>query len=139
LDTGLRVEEFCHLEKNNIDWSGHKMTVYGKNTKGGPKKKRDVPMTDRVKPLIEGWIAQNDNIGMCEKTAWSIVKKVANRCAIGKCSPHVLRHTFAVLALERGVSLPALQKVLGHEDLTTTAIYLDKSNAEAVREFQEKF
>jgi integrase/recombinase XerD len=139
LDTGLRIEEFCSIEKKSIDWTNHTITVWGKNTKGGPKKQRMVRITDRIRPLIEPWIAQNDRVGFTVKTGWAIVKRVANRCAIGKCSPHVLRHTFAVISLERGVSLPSLQKILGHENLETTAIYLNKSNAEAVREYAEKF
>ncbi len=139
LDTGLRVEEFCHMTKVNIDWSNHKITVYGKNTKGGDKKRRDVPMSDRVRPLLEGWIAQNDCIGMDTKTAYNIVRRVASRCAIGKCSPHVLRHSFAVNSLEKGIPLPALQKVLGHEDMATTAVYLDLSNGEAIRIYRDKW
>lgn len=139
LDTGLRVEEFCNLNRNNIDWTKHSITVFGKNTKGGPKKRRDVPMSARVKPILEGWLAANDSIGFTCKNAWEVLKKVANRACIGNCSPHVLRHTFAVLSLEKGISLPSLQKVLGHNDLSTTAIYLNRSNAESVREFNEKW
>jgi integrase/recombinase XerD len=139
LDTGLRVEEFVNLDKRNIDWSNHAIVVWGKNTRGGEKKQRKVPISDRVRPLLEGWLAQNDCIGFTTKTAWEIVRKVAHRCAIGKCSPHVLRHTFAVESLEKGISLPSLQKVLGHENLETTAIYLDKSSSEAIREYREKF
>jgi hypothetical protein len=36
----------------------------------------------------------------------------------------VLRHTFAVAAVQKGISLPALQRLLGHDRLTTTEIYL---------------
>ena len=69
-----------------------------------------------------------------------IVRRVANRAMIPrKCSPHVLRHTFAVTALQKGVSLAALQKILGHENLQTTAIYLNLSNEEALREFRAKW
>lgn len=139
LDTGLRVEEFCNLQKENIDWNQHCIVVYGKNTKGGKKKRRTVPVSNRVKPILEMWIAENDGIGFTTKNAWEIVRKVATRSAIRNCSPHVLRHSFAVESLERGVSLPALQKVLGHEDLQTTAIYLRKSSGESLREYREKF
>jgi integrase/recombinase XerD len=139
LDTGLRVEEFCNLDKKNIDWSNHSIIVYGKNTKGGAKKKRTVPISHRVRPILETWLASNDSIGFTTKNAWEVVKRVSHRCCIGNCSPHVLRHSFAVEALERGVSLPSLQKVLGHENLETTAIYLNKSGAESIREFKEKW
>jgi site-specific recombinase XerD len=42
-------------------------------------------------------------------------------------SPHVLRHTFSVTAVQKGISLPALQRLLGHDHLATTEIYLNLS------------
>jgi integrase/recombinase XerD len=54
-------------------------------------------------------------------------------------TPHVLRHTFAVTAVQKGISLPALQRLLGHDRLTTTEIYLNLSPEEVLREFREKW
>ena len=51
-------------------------------------------------------------------------------------TPHVLRHTFAVTAVQKGISLPALQRLLGHDHLATTEIYLNLSPEEVVREFR---
>jgi integrase/recombinase XerD len=52
--------------------------------------------------------------------------------------PHVLRHTFSVTAIQKGISLPALRRLLGHDRLTTTEIYLNLSPEEVLREFREK-
>jgi integrase/recombinase XerD len=135
LDTGLRLHEFAGITKQSIDWQAHTIVVRGKG-----KKRRVVPMTPRVKPILEAHIAQNDAVAIPERTIQDVLKGVANRACIRRpCSPHVLRHTFAVTCLQKGISLPALQKLLGHENLVTTSIYLNLSNAEAIREVQEKW
>jgi integrase/recombinase XerD len=135
LDTGLRVSEFCSLTRESIDWQSHRLFVRGK---GG--KLRIVPLSPRVAALLEAHFVLNDSIGMRPRTVEAIVSRVARRAGISKkVSPHVLRHTFAVFALQKGISLPSLQKVMGHRHLQTTAIYLNLSPEEAVREFLEKW
>src|SRR5207249_4654960 len=52
---------------------------------------------------------------------------------------HVLRHTFAVTTVQKVVSLPSLQRLLGHDHLATTEIYLNLSPEELIREFQQKW
>ncbi|WP_010304088.1 tyrosine-type recombinase/integrase [Candidatus Odyssella thessalonicensis] len=51
----------------------------------------------------------------------------------------MLRHTFATLALQKGVSLAAVQNALGHDRLTTTAIYLNLTDEHVVEEFDRKW
>jgi integrase/recombinase XerD len=47
--------------------------------------------------------------------------------------------TMTVTAVQKGISLPALQRLLGHDRLTTTEMYLNLSPEEVVREFREKW
>jgi integrase/recombinase XerD len=141
LDTGLRVSELAMLTKEHIEWQGHRLMIYGK---GGPygsqTKRRIIPLSPRVQPLIEGHFALHDTLGMAPRTIQVLVKRVASRARIRRpVTPHVLRHTFAVTAVQKGISLPALQRLLGHDRLTTTEIYLNLSPEEVVREFREKW
>jgi integrase/recombinase XerD len=52
---------------------------------------------------------------------------------------HVLRHTVSVTAIRKGFSLPALQRLLGHDRLTTTKIYLNPLPEEVIWDFREKW
>jgi len=81
-------------------------------------------MTERFRGLIEYHFAENNNIGMSKRTIERIVKIVADKAGISKkVSPHVLRHTFAVNCIKKGISTRALQSLLGHDRLATTEIY----------------
>jgi integrase/recombinase XerD len=50
-----------------------------------------------------------------------------------------LYSTLSGAAIQEGISLPALQRLLGYDRLTTTEIYLNLSPEEVVREFREKW
>lgn len=141
LDCGLRVGELASVTKDRIDWQGHRLIIYGK---GGPhgkqSKRRVVPMSPRVSALVEHHFALHATVGLGTRTMQRLIKTVANRAGLSRpVTPHVLRHTFAVTALQRGLSLAAIQKLLGHDHLSTTEIYLNLSPEEAIREYREKF
>jgi integrase/recombinase XerD len=141
LDTGLRVSELAGLTKDHLDWQNHRLMIYGK---GGPygsrSKRRLIPLSARIQPLLEGHLALYDTFSMTPRTIQRMVKAVATRAHIRRpVTPHVLRHTFSVTAIQKGISLPALQRLLGHHRLTTTEIYLNLSPEEVLREFREKW
>ncbi len=76
LDTGLRVSELTNLTRNRIDWQGHRLTIYGK---GGPygtrSKRRVVPLSARVQPLIEAHFALNEQFGTTPRTILRIPRQ----------------------------------------------------------------
>ncbi len=119
LDTGLRVSEFCSLRSRHILWQENQIVVWGKTGRFGLRKKRRiVPLTHRVKRLI---------------------KKIANRALIAKpVTPHIMRHSFAVNCVKKGLSMASLRKILGHDRLETTAIYLNICPEDAMSEFFQK-
>ena len=129
------------MTKNNIQWQERRLVIYGKGGPYGKKsKRRIVPMTDRVRRLIEYHFTETDGVGMSARTIERVVKKVANRAGVPKpVSPHVLRHTFSVNCVKKGISTRALQSLLGHDRLATTEIYLNLSPEDAIREFLDKW
>lgn len=126
LDTGLRVAELTNLKKDNIDWQAHRFMIYGKGGPYGSKSKRRViPLTKRVQPLIESHFSMHDSLGIGVRQVQRIIKQIANRAHISReVTPHVLSHTFSVTAIQR---------LLGHDRLTTTEIYLNLSPEEVIR------
>ena len=115
--------------------------IYGK---GGPygtrSKRRVIPLSTRIHPLIEAHFAVNERFNLTARTIQRLVKRVANHARISQpVSPHVLRHTFSVTAVQKGISLPTLQRILGHDRLTTTEIYLNLSPEHVINEFNEKW
>ncbi len=101
LDTGLRVSELSRLTREHIDWQNHRLIIYGKGGIYGTKsKRRIIPLTDRIRPLIDGHFAIHDNIGMTPRTIQRILKGLANKARINRpVSPHVLRHYLPFLTM----------------------------------------
>lgn len=55
----------------------------------------------------------------------------------GVVKPHTFRHSFAVHCLKQGMNLRSLQKILGHNDLATTAVYLDLIAKDIKEDYQK--
>ena len=138
LDTGLRVSELCSLSPKNIEWQQKALRITGKGGPHGKKsKKRVVPMSRRVQTLLEHYFAINERWPVGSRQAQKIVKQVANRAKLSHVvTPHILRHT---LALQKNISLAAVQKILGHDRLMTTAIYLNFTDTHVCDEFMAKW
>ena len=60
-----------------------------------------------------------------------VLKEVAEKSEISKLlSFHVSRHTFATLALKKGIPMEYVSKLLGHADLKETQVYAKIINEE---------
>ena len=141
LDTGLRVSELCAPTPQNIQWQQRSIRVKGK---GGPygsrSRQRVVPMSNRVRAILEPYFALNDRFPVGPRQAQKVVKRVANRARVTReVTPHVLRHTCATTMIQKGISLAAIQKILGHDRLSTTAIYLNLTDEHVVSEYEQKW
>ena len=152
IQTGLRVSEVVNLENEDVDISSGFIRV--KNGKGN--KERYVPIVNTLKDdLIKYNDYKKDNNiksfnyfynlkdtskGITRENILHLLKKYASYADINPdiISPHVCRHTFATLMLYKGCDIYVVSKVMGHNSINTTMIYLT-NNKYRNKEIMEKF
>jgi site-specific recombinase XerD len=135
---GLRISELLSLQVTDIDSA--RMVVNVRQGKGG--KDRQVPLSSRLlgelrtwwcgprtKPwLFPGMTEASRQRPMNVTSVQRMCKQVVTRAKLRKsASMHTLRHSYATHLLEAGVDVVTLQKLLGHNSLSTTARYLHVS------------
>lgn len=85
------------------------------------------------KSELRAWWKNPENIREGHSSTGSIeaiMRKIAKRAGVEKANPHKYRRTCATMALRRGMPLMQVSKMLGHENVSTTQIYLDLSEDE---------
>ena len=133
-DTGMRRSELIGLQDADVDFEASQIKVTGKRNK-----QRLIPFAERLKNLMLAYLeARNREVGACG--GWFFVKKNGEQMyvnmlytivkkklsdipTLAKCSPHVLRHSFATSMLNNGAELNAVKELLGHSSLSSTSIY----------------
>ena len=124
--TGISFIDIKNLTEDNISMINGAPWIVSKRQKTGVPfqiKLMDIPMQiiGRYKAFRKG--SHLFNIGNLDSINKRI-KKVAAMCGIKKrVSFHVSRHSWAVLALEYGMPIESVSKILGHTNITTTQIY----------------
>ncbi|OFX26990.1 MAG: hypothetical protein A2033_15965 [Bacteroidetes bacterium GWA2_31_9] len=131
---GLRVRECLNLKLNDIDFQND--VIFVNNGKG--KKDRFIPMCGQLKIYLQAYLKERERLNRSHIYFFSSSNKdkpltesgvkrliLILRDKLGfHFHSHILRHTFATLMLEGGCDIFSLSKMLGHNDIKTTAIYL---------------
>ena len=128
---GLRLGEARRLKASDIDSS--RMLVRVQQAKGF-KDRYSILSPKALELLREYWKKYRPVVWLFEtrrgkqmsQSAVGIAfRKALRKAGIRKQTGiHGLRHSFATHLLEQGVSLPLIQKLLGHRSLKTTSVYL---------------
>jgi integrase/recombinase XerC len=137
--SGMRLSEFVDLKDSDIDMSGGVLKVTGKRNK-----QRIIPFSNTTKAAIERYLeVRLSTFGsipqsfflltdkgepIYNKLVYRVVKRyLALVTTKGKKSPHVLRHTFATVLLNKGAELNAIKELMGHSSLAATQVYTHNS------------
>jgi integrase/recombinase XerD len=148
--TGIRRAECCGLVLTDVDLA--RLVVLVREGKGA--RDRYVPLGERAALWLDRYLTNvrpryvtppdegnSGNLGrlfltkrgrgLTPKRLGALVSGYLDAAAIGKRgSCHVFRHTMATLMLEGGADVRHIQEILGHADLSTTALYTHLSIAQ---------
>ncbi len=137
--SGLRVTELISVNIEDFDFVEGWIRVMGKGSK-----EREVPVTTTAIELIGRYLAETrptfvDQNGQQDEHALLLnskggritarsIRRLLHQDEAAKgldndVTPHGLRHAFATHLLENGADVRAIQELLGHEKLSTTARY----------------
>jgi len=161
--TGVRVTELCEI-REDVDRDERKIDIRGKG-----RKNRAVYYQPSLDLLMDVWLderrpavyyadeskylfptSHSENI--TRQTVEEVVREAADRADLQEVygenadghelhtvTPHVLRHSFAMAALDNGWDVYTLSQALGHADAeTTTSTYLHDDKKRKKRAFRQR-
>jgi len=136
--TGARITEVLSIdETRDIDFKNSTVRLITLKRINKAKQHRVIPIPDR---LISEYLRVVKLFPSIEQKAFKlkknnfliVFKKLCKKANIPSelAHPHVLRHTRAIELIRNGIPVTAVQTILGHSSLNTTAMYLKYSNTE---------
>ncbi len=135
--TGIRVSELINLKISDLDIKRSILIC------GDGEKERRIPFGGRAGQALKIYLkhARGAFIKSEEKEIlftnfqgepmsrqgfWKMLKGYVEAAGISEdITPHSLRHSFAVRQIESGVDLKKVQAMLGHSEVSTTALYME--------------
>ena len=139
--TGIRVGELVKLNIEDIDFSERECVVFGK----GDKERRvyfDAKSKIHLKNYIESRKDNNPALFVTLNAPYDRLKisggeirirELGRMLNLEKVHPHKFRRTMATRAIDKGMPIEQVQKILGHSQIDTTMQYaiVNQNNVKA--------
>lgn len=129
--TGIRVGELVKMNREDIDFQERQCVVFGKGNK-----EREVYFNARTKIHLKRYLEErtDNNPALFVSLAKphsrlsisgveSRLRLLGKRVNIHKLHPHKFRRTLATMAIDKGMPIEQVQKLLGHVKIDTTLHY----------------
>ncbi|MCR5628142.1 site-specific tyrosine recombinase/integron integrase [Eubacterium sp.] len=129
--TGMRVGELVLLNRDDIDFKERECKVFGKGDK-----ERIVYFDARTKMHLSKYLDEriddNQALFVSLKTPYTRLgiggiearlREIGLRVGLEKVFPHKFRRTLATTAIDKGMPIEQLQRLLGHQRVDTTLMY----------------
>lgn len=131
LSTGIRVGELVNLDIDDIDFEERECIVYGKGNK-----ERRVYFDAKTKIHLQKYLSErtDDNEALFVTLDFPFqrlkisgveirLRELGKKLNINKVHPHKFRRTMATRAIDKGMPIEQVQKLLGHQQIDTTMKY----------------
>ena len=139
--TGIRVGELVRLNISDIDFEERECVVYGK----GDKERRvyfDAKAKLHLQTYIKSRTDDNPALFVTLDAPYDRLKisgveirmrELGRSLSIPKIHPHKFRRTMATRAIDKGMPIEQVQKILGHSQIDTTMQYaiVNQNNVKA--------
>lgn len=129
--TGIRVGELVNLNISDVDFEARECVVFGKGDK-----ERKVYFDAKAKIHLQEYLnSRTDNNPALFVTLDSPhdrlkisgveirIRSLGKKLNMGKIHPHKFRRTMATRAIDKGMPIEQVQKLLGHSQIDTTMQY----------------
>ena len=129
--TGMRVGELVKMNREDIDFHERQCVVFGKGNK-----EREVYFNARTKIHLKKYLDErtDDNPALFVSLAKPYtrltisgvevrLRNLGKRASLNKVHPHKFRRTLATMAIDKGMPIEQVQKLLGHVKIDTTLHY----------------
>jgi site-specific recombinase XerD len=141
LQSGIRVSELVAITVADLDLQIHVLKVHGKGNK-----ERDIPLEKKSVQALKSYLllrpaSQDQHLflnysgeGLSIRGVRKVVYKYLKKAGISKqINCHGLRRTFGSAKAGKGMNAFQLQKLMGHERITTTIAYVEIGQEELRR------
>jgi len=148
--TGIRVSELIGIRIQDIDFGNRAIVIkvqkMRKRDGKAVERRRVVPVDEGSLVMVREYLEWRQSFPYKGDLLFPISRQRVNQLfwrlgrragitMVGdptisqhtKLHPHVLRHSFAIHCIKRGMSVERLQKILGHQSPVTTSVYLQFS------------
>ncbi|MGD8244993.1 MAG: tyrosine-type recombinase/integrase [Anaerolineae bacterium] len=126
---GLRLGELCELRVGDVDLAGERLVI----REGKGKRDRVIPLSEAIHTTLRAYLtvrggAQTDHLFIFREQpirpdlVQRRLRRYGEKTRV-EVSPHRLRHTLATRLVNIGMDITSIQRLLGHEKLTTTMVY----------------
>lgn len=129
--TGMRVGELVLLNRDDINFEERECVVFGKGSK-----ERMVYFDARTKIHLQNYLTQrtdsNNALFVSLKAPYerlqiggveTRLRELGKRLSLPRVHPHKFRRTLATMAIDKGMPVEQLQRLLGHQRIDTTLQY----------------